>query len=193
MIEQKVEEVIQQPQVQPIVNNPIPQVNIPKTIEVSEELVIKYLCNCDKNTKFAITTIWPSVGRHVSIPKHEEAAKALRDVSIMAAGSNVLVLTTDYQHQADNINSYSLYYKCRDLLKEIFDKEFYVIAITQETFNKVVLTFKNMMTSHTLPTNIELKDLYTLDQVEKLEEIDLMKDEKVELGKELFGDMLEVK
>ena len=162
-------------------------------VSVNMEIILNYLVNCTKDDKNKISNIWSSINSYLTDPNHSEAAKVLRDSELGAAGPSTIVIEVDFQHTADKINSLGLYFKVRALLKEIFDVEYKVLAITFDTFKKARVEFATRRASGTLREHVDLKDFYQESDLGILEEVENDSNKQLETSKNIFGDLLEIK
>ena len=190
--EETIEEPMQEEISQQVLQEPIKQEISIEPIQLTDDLLIEYLVNCDRESKEFYFKVWSRIEGYLSMPQFAVAAKKIRDTSVCAAGENCIIIQTDYTYQAQEINSIDYYFKIQDLLMHMFNKKMYVIAIDKIRFDDIKVTYRQLFSTHSLPEKKPLKDLYTKEDLIISHEKKLNEDPAVEKSKSIFGDLLEI-
>ena len=196
----KVEQPIAQPktiEAKPeVVVEPIkPQVKMAKPVvknfEVREEHVLNFMVQATKEDKSFVTGRWNLIRKYIQQPTFKKAASLLLDSGPIVCGPKGIIISFDMKARADAVISYENYFAVKDFLKELLGGEYFFIAISDSDFKTHKLHYINLMGKNNLPGPQEFADLYErVDEVIVEEKAEA--DPILEMGKNIFGDLLKV-
>ena len=172
------------------------KVNLPKpvikNVEVKEEHVLNFMVQSTKEDKSFVTGRWNLIRKYIQQPTFKKAASLLIDGGPIACGPTGIIISFDLKARAEAVMAYENYFAIKDFLKELLGEEYYFIAISENDFKTHKLHYINLMGQKTLPAPQEFTDFYEKVEEVEIEEVVEETDPILEMGKNIFGDLLKV-
>ncbi len=128
-------------------------------IILNDEYVIQLLVGANKMERNIDTTKFQNIGNFISDLRYGKYAVTLQNSSIMASGSNYIVVCVTSDVLAKQINEYELTNGYEDFMDVLLGKSKKVFAIDKVQQSRVVDEFKERMIHGTLPEpcDVQLK------------------------------------
>ncbi|MBX4209784.1 MAG: DNA polymerase III subunit gamma/tau [Mollicutes bacterium PWAP] len=130
----------------------------------------KYIKNMDKLEIFALS------------PKYGEMATKLKNMNIIVAGKNFILLGTNNKEILKSINEMKFNSIFLEMIKELFSVKLFVHVIDKEELKQIQIFWTKRKKNNSLPEKKEIKFIDFNEIKQKNEEEDYIKD--------LFGDLL---
>ena len=128
-------------------------------IILNDEYVIQLLVGANKMERNIDTTKFQNIGNFISDLRYGKYAVTLQNSSIMASGSNYIVVCVTSDVLAKQINEYELTNGYEEFMNALLGKSKKVFAIDKTQQSRVVNDFKERMIQGTLPEpcDVQLK------------------------------------
>ena len=175
-----------------------------KTIEYNMMDYINIVSQGDKKFKMELNSRWQEIKQYLNDPTYGNAAKILVDSVVGAANKEYVFLVFNYEIQANRAKKISNLLTIRSLLRKIFVLKFEVYVADHSGFVDITTKYFSLRQANKLPpiTPIPHLDDYFNNENKMFEEKeeknentepeDLL-EETIEIGKEFFGDILNIK
>ena len=140
--------------------------NTNNKIILNDEFVIQLLVGATKMERSIDTNKFNNIGQFISSLEFGKYAATLRNSSIMASGSNYIVICVSSEIFAKQINEFELNYGYEDFTEVLLGKAKKVFALDKVQQTRVLDSFKEKMISGNLPEpcQINLKNKHTEDE-----------------------------
>lgn len=196
VVEEPKEEVVEQQHVELVQEQPVVEqeeriVEL-NNIVVTDQIVLNFLVNCEREYKMTVGNMWNTVRRYLNYPKYKRAATMLLDCSVLTAGKNCVLFGVDTDTQVRDINGFDTYYECKELIRDILGSDHYYLAIKSEDLTKYIQVYRNARNMNMLPEQNHLRDFYSKEDVELYKRQHAKKDENLERGKAIFGNDIKI-
>ena len=120
-------------------------------IILNDEFVIQLLVGATKMERSIDTNKFNNIGQFISSLEFGKYAATLRNSSIMASGSNYIVVCVSSEIFAKQINEFELNYGYEDFMEVLLGKAKKVFALDKTQQSRVLDEFKERMISGNLP------------------------------------------
>ena len=120
-------------------------------IILNDEFVIKLLVGATKMERSIDTNKFNNIGQFISSLEFGKYAATLRNSTIMASGSNYIVVCVSSEIFAKQINEFELNYGYEDFMEVLLGKAKKVFALDKTQQSRVLDEFKERMISGNLP------------------------------------------
>lgn len=120
-------------------------------IILNDEFVIQLLVGATKMERSIDTNKFNNIGQFISSLKFGKYAATLRNSTIMASGSNYIVVCVSSEIFAKQINEFELNYGYEDFMEVLLGKAKKVFALDKTQQSRVLDEFKERMISGNLP------------------------------------------
>lgn len=181
VIETKPQIEVEEEHIEPIIVKEVkPKKEVSSQI-LSTEFVLSLLSGASKETKEVDKQIWNTLdgkSREISCAK---CATILKHTDIAASGQDYIVITTDSEAEANQINDLQLNQELYYFVKEQCELDKMIYAVDKESFIAITQEFKERWTKNDLP---EAAIITKYQKVEKKEK----KKTKEEKLVDLFGE-----
>ena len=140
--------------------------NTNNKIILNDEFVIQLLVGATKMERSIDTNKFNNIGQFISSLEFGKYAATLRNSTIMASGSNYIVVCVASEIFAKQINEFELKYGYEDFMEVLLGKAKKVFALDKVQQTRVLDSFKEKMISGNLPEpcQINLKNKHTEDE-----------------------------
>ena len=125
--------------------------NTNNKIILNDEFVIQLLVGATKMERSIDTNKFNNIGQFISSLEFGKYAATLRNSSIMASGSNYIVVCVTSEIFAKQINEFELNYGYEDFMEVLLGKAKKVFALDKTQQSRVLDEFKERMISGNLP------------------------------------------
>lgn len=125
--------------------------NTNNKIILNDEFVIQLLVGATKMERSIDTNKFNNIGQFISSLEFGKYAATLRNSSIMASGSNYIVVCVSSEIFAKQINEFELNYGYEDFMEVLLGKAKKVFALDKTQQSRVLDEFKERMISGNLP------------------------------------------
>lgn len=125
--------------------------NINSKIILSDDYVIQLLVGATKLERNIDTSKFQNIGQFISSLEFGKYAATLRNCTIMASGSNYLIVSVSSEIFAKQINEFELEYGYEDFMEILLGKAKKVFALDKVQQARVLDSFKEKMIHGTLP------------------------------------------
>lgn len=131
--------------------------NTNNKIILSDEFVIQLLVGATKMERSIDTNKFNNIGQFISSLEFGKYAATLRNSSIMASGSNYIVVCVSSEIFAKQINEFELNYGYEDFTEVLLGKAKKVFALDKTQQSRVLDEFKERMISGNLPEPYQVR------------------------------------
>lgn len=131
--------------------------NINNKIILNDEFVIQLLVGATKMERSIDTNKFNNIGQFISSLEFGKYAATLRNSSIMASGSNYIVVCVSSEIFAKQINEFELNYGYEDFMEVLLGKAKKVFALDKTQQSRVLDEFKERMISGNLPEPYQVR------------------------------------
>ena len=131
--------------------------NTNNKIILNDEFVIQLLVGATKMERSIDTNKFNNIGQFISSLEFGKYAATLRDSSIMASGSNYIVVCVSSEIFAKQINEFELNYGYEDFTEVLLGKAKKVFALDKTQQSRVLDEFKERMISGNLPEPYQVR------------------------------------
>ena len=131
--------------------------NTNNKIILNDEFVIQLLVGATKMERSIDTNKFNNIGQFISSLEFGKYAATLRNSSIMASGSNYIVVCVSNEIFAKQINEFELNYGYEDFIEVLLGKEKKVFALDKTQQSRVKDEFKERMISGNLPEPYQVR------------------------------------
>ena len=126
-------------------------------IILNDEFVIQLLVGATKMERSIDTNKFNNIGQFISSLEFGKYAATLRNSSIMASGSNYIVVCVSSEIFAKQINEFELNYGYEDFMEVLLGKAKKVFALDKTQQSRVLDEFKERMISGNLPEPYQVR------------------------------------
>ena len=133
--------------------------NTNNKIILNDEFVIQLLVGATKMERSIDTNKFNNIGQFISSLEFGKYAATLRNSSIMASGSNYIVVCVSNEIFAKQINEFELNYGYEDFMEVLLGKAKKVFALDKTQQSRVKDEFKERMISGNLPEPVSYTHL----------------------------------
>ena len=131
--------------------------NTNNKIILNDEFVIQLLVGATKMERSIDTNKFNNIGQFISSLEFGKYAATLRNSSIMASGSNYIVVCVSSEIFAKQINEFELNYGYEDFMEVLLGKAKKVFALSKTQQSRVLDEFKERMISGNLPEPYQVR------------------------------------
>lgn len=131
--------------------------NTNNKIILNDEFVIQLLVGATKMERSIDTNKFKNIGQFISSLEFGKYAATLRNSSIMASGSNYIVVCVSNEIFAKQINEFELNYGYEDFMEVLLGKAKKVFALDKTQQSRVKDEFKERMISGNLPEPYQVR------------------------------------
>lgn len=131
--------------------------NTNNKIILNDEFVIQLLAGATKMERSIDTNKFNNIGQFISSLEFGKYAATLRNSSIMASGSNYIVVCVSSEIFAKQINEFELNYGYEDFTEVLLGKAKKVFALDKTQQSRVLDEFKERMISGNLPEPYQVR------------------------------------
>lgn len=131
--------------------------NTNNKIILNDEFVIQLLVGATKMERSIDTNKFNNIGQFISSLEFGKYAATLRNSSIMASGSNYIVVCVSSEIFAKQINEFELNYGYEDFMEVLLGKAKKVFALDKPQQSRVLDEFKERMISGNLPEPYQVR------------------------------------
>lgn len=131
--------------------------NTNNKIILNDEFVIQLLVGATKMERSIDTNKFNNIGQFISSLEFGKYAATLRNSSIMASGSNYIVVCVSNEIFAKQINEFELNYGYEDFMEVLLGKAKKVFALDKTQQSRVKDEFKERMVSGNLPEPYQVR------------------------------------
>ncbi len=131
--------------------------NTNNKIILNDEFVIQLLVGATKMERSIDTNKFNNIGQFISSLEFGKYAATLRNSSIMASGSNYIVVCVSSEIFAKQINEFELNYGYEDFTEVLLGKAKKVFALDKTQQSRVLDEFKERMISGNLPEPYQVR------------------------------------
>lgn len=131
--------------------------NTNNKIILNDEFVIQLLVGATKMERSIDTNKFSNIGQFISSLEFGKYAATLRNSSIMASGSNYIVVCVSNEIFAKQINEFELNYGYEDFMEVLLGKAKKVFALDKTQQSRVKDEFKERMISGNLPEPYQVR------------------------------------
>lgn len=131
--------------------------NTNNKIILNDEFVIQLLVGATKMERSIDTNKFNNIGQFISSLEFGKYAATLRNSSIMASGSNYIVVCVSSEIFAKQINEFELNYGYEDFTEMLLGKAKKVFALDKTQQSRVLDEFKERMISGNLPEPYQVR------------------------------------
>ena len=131
--------------------------NTNNKIILNDEFVIQLLVGATKMERSIDTNKFNNIGQFISSLEFGKYAATLRNSSIMASGSNYIVVCVSNEILAKQINEFELNYGYEDFMEVLLGKTKKVFALDKTQQSRVKDEFKERMISGNLPEPYQVR------------------------------------
>ena len=131
--------------------------NANNKIILNDEFVIQLLVGATKMERSIDTNKFNNIGQFISSLEFGKYAATLRNSSIMASGSNYIVVCVSNEIFAKQINEFELNYGYEDFMEVLLGKAKKVFALDKTQQSRVKDEFKERMISGNLPEPYQVR------------------------------------
>lgn len=131
--------------------------NTNNKIILNDEFVIQLLVGATKMERSIDTNKFNNIGQFISSLEFGKYAATLRNSSIMASGSNYIVICVSSEIFAKQINEFELNYGYEDFMEVLLGKAKKVFALDKAQQSRVLDEFKERMISGNLPEPYQVR------------------------------------
>lgn len=131
--------------------------NTNNKIILNDEFVIQLLVGATKMERSIDTNKFNNIGQFISSLEFGKYAATLRNSSIMASGSNYIVVCVSSEIFAKQINEFELNYGYEDFMEVLLGKAKKVFALDKTQQSRVLDEFKKRMISGNLPEPYQVR------------------------------------
>ena len=131
--------------------------NTNNKIILNDEFVIQLLVGATKMERSIDTNKFNNIGQFISSLEFGKYAATLRNSSIMASGSNYIVVCVSSEIFAKQINEFELNYGYEDFMEVLLGKAKKVFALDKTQQSRVKDKFKERMISGNLPEPCQVR------------------------------------
>lgn len=131
--------------------------NTNNKIILNDEFVIQLLVGATKMERSIDTNKFNNIGQFISSLEFGKYATTLRNSSIMASGSNYIVVCVSNEIFAKQINEFELNYGYEDFMEVLLGKAKKVFALDKTQQSRVKDEFKERMISGNLPEPYQVR------------------------------------
>lgn len=156
--------------------------------EISDNHLLGYLTTATREDREFMVARWELIDQYMDKPAFKQGVSLLRGTSIAAASMNAVLIACTSQPQANFINKMSHRSVIHHFLKELCAKEVHFYAITINQMKLLKDQYKARLDAKNLPTAYEI-----FTPIESAPAVTPTMHPAEALGRELFGDLLEIK
>ena len=131
--------------------------NTNNKIILNDEFLIQLLVGATKMERSIDTNKFNNIGQFISSLEFGKYAATLRNSSIMASGSNYIVVCVSSEIFAKQINEFELNYGYEDFMEVLLGKAKKVFALDKTQQSRVLDEFKERMISGNLPEPYQVR------------------------------------
>ena len=164
-------------------------------VTYSLEEYVNILLHGDKKFKESLISRWSEIRKYIDVPNTRYIAQLLSDSTIGVANKNFVLLVYDFKLLASRAKQRNNLLLIKEFIKDIFGYEMEIYVVERPTFIDTTNKFFELKQAGKLP---KLHDIPSLANVKKadvepiISESEELKDATIELGKDLFGDILKI-
>ncbi len=161
----------------------------------SEEDLINILVQGNKADKNSLMEKWSIIKQYQLKPAFAKAAALIIDGSPFAVANDAIIFAFKDKPQANQLNDYYNHELARRLIYEIIEREVYCYGMSEEESRRLRTRFIQLSSMKELPEARKIEAPKFVQRTRANTEIisQPQVNEKLALGKSLFGDLLEVK
>ena len=126
-------------------------------IILNDEFVLQLLVGATKMERSIDTNKFNNIGQFISSLEFGKYAATLRNSSIMASGSNYIVVCVSSEIFAKQINDFEMNYGYEDFMEVLLGKAKKVFALSKTQQSRVLDEFKERMISGNLPEPYQVR------------------------------------
>lgn len=153
----------------------------------SDSELLGFLTTASKTDKEFLSNRWTLIEQYATKPNFKQAVSLLKNTTVAAASEKGVLITCELQPQANFINKVIHREVIHQLLRELASKEVHFYAVTTTQMKLLIEQFKARKEAHTMPTAFNLVTPVLGDAP-----VTTTMNPAEVLGRELFGDLLEV-
>ena len=131
--------------------------NTNNKIILNDEFVLQLLVGATKMERSIDTNKFNNIGQFISSLEFGKYAATLRNSSIMASGSNYIVVCVSSEIFAKQINDFEMNYGYEDFMEVLLGKAKKVFALSKTQQSRVLDEFKERMISGNLPEPYQVR------------------------------------
>ena len=131
--------------------------NTNNKIILNDEFVLQLLVGATKMERSIDTNKFNNIGQFISSLEFGKYAATLRNSSIMASGSNYIVVCVSSEIFAKQINDFEMNYGYEDFMEVLLGKAKKVFALSKTQQSRVLDEFKEKMISGNLPEPYQVR------------------------------------
>ena len=128
----------------------------PEEMVLDEEMLLSLLAFADKEKRISVQPKWEKIVNYCNDVEVAKYAHKLCKSSILAIGTNYVVVVVEHNHLANDLNNKVNQVGLTNFLHTKLDEELRVFAITSEESNELIELFKKKALSDTLPKEIQI-------------------------------------
>lgn len=151
---------------------------------LEDEYILRLLVSANKNEKEEDRMQMQNIGQYRLEIEYAKYANLLDSSAIIASGDKFIIVSTNSQAQANEINDLDKQKEFLPFINQLLKKKKKVFAISNIQYERVVEDFRNKHRINALPAPVV---------IEIEEEIVEKKDEKIETLNILFGQNIDIK
>ncbi len=167
-------------------------------IEYSLDEYVNIVAHGDKSFKLELIDQWVKIKEYLNYDQTKYMAQLLMDAKIGAANKDFCVLVYNHRIISSRAQEKNNLILIRQFLKELFNYDFEVYVLDHSSFVDVTTTYMQLIQAH---RPIELKELPKIEIEPEQETTSTSTEdtstenvnETIEIGKNLFGDLLKIK
>lgn len=173
------------------------QYSLPKESEMisySIEEYVNILCHGDKKFKENLLLRWPEIRKYIDNLNTRYVAQLLADSTIGVANKDFILLVYDFKILASRAKQLNNILLIKKFIKEIFELDVEIYVVERTTFIDMTKKFFELKQANKLPVLHDIPHLKNdlTNSINQDDIIDEVVDETIEIGKDLFGDMLKI-
>ena len=134
---------------------------------LENDFILGLLAGATKPEKAEDMLKFQSIGNYLSDLKWARYASLLRNVSIVGSGKNYIVIATESNAEANEINETDRNNEFHDFVTELLGKNKKLFAISKQQQNVIIQEFKDRMINGTLPEPVIIEDVVIEEKIVK--------------------------
>lgn len=149
----------------------------PQEMKLDEEMLLSLLAFADKEKRISIQPKWEKIVDYCNDVEVAKYAHKLCKSSVLAIGSNYVVVVVEHNHLATDLNNMSNQIGLTEFLSNKLNEQLRVFAITSDESSELIEAFKKRAINDTLPKEIQIdlvvdkKEVVTDSLINKAESI----------------------
>ena len=172
----------------------IPSFKAPAESEIVSFTIDEYvniLCHGDKKFKDDLTIKWSSIRDYINNPNTRYIAQLAVDSQVMAASKDFILLGYNFKLLATRARQKNNTLLLKEFINNIFGLNAELYVIESDQFIDIKKRYFDLRQANKLPTLTALPKI-KMDEPKQEEKVKEEVDKTIELGRELFGDDLEI-